>query len=109
MSVVNLEGRKDDAGKEAWHLLPTDAVRSIVKVLTFGAVKYAPRNWEKGMNWSRPYSALHRHVTAWFEGERLDPETGLPHLAHAGCCILFLLAYELRGIGNDDRPAGGAK
>lgn len=98
------EGRKDDGGKDPWDLLPWDAVRCIVRVLGFGARKYAPRNWEKGMAWSRCYSALMRHMTAWWEGERQDPETGMSHLWHAGCCILFLIAYELRGVGDDDRP-----
>lgn len=97
-------GHKDDAGKAPWNLLPFDAVGAIVKVLQFGAGKYAPRNWERGMDWSRPFDALMRHMTAWWAGEKRDPETGLSHLAHAGCCILFLVAYEIRGIGEDDRP-----
>lgn len=97
-------GTKYDQGKDPWHLLPTDAVRAIVKVLGFGAQKYQERNWEKGMSWSRVYSALLRHLVSWYEGEKSDPETGYSHLWHAGCCILFLIAYELRGVGTDDRP-----
>jgi hypothetical protein len=97
-----LEGRKNDTGKDPWHLLPWDAVRAIVKVLAFGADKYSPRNWERGVAWSRPYAGLMRHMTA--EGERADPETGFSHLWHAGCCIIFLITYELRGLGHDDRP-----
>lgn len=99
-----LQGVKFDDGKDPWDLVPYDAVRAIVKVLAFGAQKYAPRNWEKGMNWSRPYAALQRHLTAWWEGEKADPETGFSHLWHAGCCLFFLIAYELRGVGKDDRP-----
>lgn len=98
------EGVKFDQGKDPWHLAPWDAFRAIVKVLQYGATKYTERNWEKGMAWSRPYSALIRHVTAWWEGEKTDHETGFSHLWHAGCCIVFLIAYELRGIGVDDRP-----
>lgn len=96
-------GRKADNGKDPWHLLPTDAVRAIVKVLAFGASKYGDRNWEKGMAWSRCHAALLRHMMSWWEGEGLDEETGFSHLWHAGCCILFLIAYEIRGIGIDDR------
>ena len=103
------EGNKFDNGKDPWHLLPTDAVKGIVKVLGFGAAKYAERNWEKGMSWSRVYSALLRHLTAWFEGEKKDSETGYSHLWHAGCCILFLISYEIRNIGNDDRPINKEK
>lgn len=102
------EGRKDDSGKDPWHLAPWDAFRAIVKVLRFGADKYEPRNWERGMAWSRPYAALMRHMTAWFEGQRADPETGMSHLWHAGCCIVFLISFELRGIGTDDRPLSQA-
>jgi Domain of unknown function (DUF5664) len=98
------EGRKDDIAKDPWHLAPWDSFRAIVLVLQFGAKKYEPRNWEKGMSWSRVYSALIRHLTAWWMGEKLDPETGLSHLWHAGCCVVFLIAFEMRGIGLDDRP-----
>lgn len=97
------EGRKDDGDKIPWDLLPPDAVEEILKVLAFGAKKYDRRNWEKGMAWSRPFAALMRHMWAWQSGEDKDPETGLSHLAHAGCCILFLLAYEKRNIGKDNR------
>lgn len=100
------EGRKDDTGKLPYHLLPSDAVEEILEVLKFGAAKYEPRNWERGMAWSRPFSALMRHMWAWWRGEEYDRETGRSHLAHAGCCILFLLAYTLRSVGSDDRPKG---
>jgi hypothetical protein len=100
------EGRKDDSGKTPWHLMPPDALNQIAQVLEFGANKYGDRNWEKGMHWSRPFSALMRHMWAWWRGEDRDPETGLSHLAHAGCCILFLLSYEGRAHGTDDRPYG---
>ena len=99
------EGRKDDSDKTPWDLLPPDAVEEILKVLAFGAKKYDRRNWEKGMAWNRPFNALMRHMWAWHGGEATDPETGISHLAHAGCCILFLLAYEKRKIGEDNRNA----
>jgi hypothetical protein len=56
------------------------------------------------MAWSRCFGALMRHMTAWWEERDVDEETGMSHLWHAGCCILFLIAYELRGLGTDDRP-----
>lgn len=101
---TNAVGRKDDGAKDPWHLLPFDAVRAIVCVLAFGANKYAPRNWELGMDWSRCFGACIRHLTTWWGGENKDPETGYSHLWHAGCCIMFLIAYEIRGKGRDDRP-----
>jgi dATP/dGTP diphosphohydrolase len=95
---------KLDHGKLPWHLLPWDAVEGIVKVLAYGARKYAPRGWEEGMDWSRVDSALTRHLTDWRLRRGVDPDTGFSHLWHAGCCILFLIAYEMRGSGKDDRP-----
>jgi len=103
-AIEELEGVKFDQGKDPWHLAPIDAFRAIIKVLAFGAKKYAPRNWEKGMDWSRPYGALQRHLNDWWEGQDKDPETRMSHLWHAGCCVCFLIAYEIRGIGKDDRP-----
>lgn len=98
------EGVKYDQQKIRWDLVPYDAVNEIAKVLTFGAAKYEARNWEKGMNWSRAFGALQRHLTRWFHGQDKDKETRLTHLANAGCCLFFLLSWELRKVGTDDRP-----
>lgn len=97
------EGVKFDTDKVRLELLPPELLEGVGQVLTFGAKKYAARNWERGMDWSRPYAALLRHMMAWWSGEDTDPETGMSHLHHAGCCIAFLIAYEQRGIGNDNR------
>jgi hypothetical protein len=72
-------------------------------VLAFGAWKYAAGNWALGMDWSRPLDALDRHWMAWKGGEKCDPETGYSHLWHMGCCLMFLIAYEARSVGRDDR------
>lgn len=98
------EGRKDDTGKLPWHLLPPELMTGVATVLQFGAAKYSERNWERGMAWSRVFSALMRHMWAWWRGEKADPETGYSHLWHAGCCLAFLIAYEQRQVGTDDRP-----
>ena len=87
-----MEGIKKDQDKDRWDLLPWRQVRDIVKVLTFGAQKYEDNNWkyvERPKD--RYFAALHRHLSRWVDGERIDSESGLPHLAHAACCILFLL------------------
>ena len=98
------EGLKFDQGKDPWDLAPWDSFRAVVKVLALGAKKYAPRNWEDGMAWSRLYASTMRHLTAWWEGEDNDPEMGHSHLWNAGTCIMFLIAYEISGVGKDDRP-----
>lgn len=90
-------GRKDDQQKDRWDLLPDRPVREVVKVLTYGAAKYAPGNWKLVPDArDRYYAALQRHLHAWRVGEILDPETKCYHLAHAGCCVLFLLAFDLK-------------
>lgn len=98
---------KFDSGKVEMHLLPTDAIEEITKVLMFGANKYAPNNWKAngGFSYSRVFNSTIRHMFAWWRGEDKDPESGLSHLAHAGCCILFLLHYVLNKekYGKDDR------
>jgi len=99
-----MAGIKHDKGKARWDLIPWDGLEEIVNVMTFGADKYGDRNWEKGLGYSRVWAAAIRHMWKWFHGEAVDSETGLSHLAHAGCCLLFLLAYERRGNGIDDRP-----
>lgn len=89
------EGRKDDAGKPRFDLMPPFAWKAVIDVLTFGAGKYAPENWRKVEGWRwRYYRACLGHVWAWWTGERLDKDSGLPHLAHAVCCLLFLLELD---------------
>jgi hypothetical protein len=95
---------KNDQEKIRMDLLPVYPIEEIAKVLTFGAKKYADRNWEKGFSYSRVYGALLRHVFAWWGGQDKDSETNLSHLAHAGCCLMFLLEYEKTEKGVDDRP-----
>lgn len=99
-------GTKHDGEKIRLELLPTRALEEIGKVLTFGAKKYDAWNWAKGFAWSRLIGATFRHLFAFARGEDRDPETGLSHLAHAGCCILFLLEHVLGGLGTDDRYKG---
>ena len=98
------EAQKFDTDKPRYDLLPPELMEQTAKILTFGAKKYAARNWELGMDWSRVFGALQRHMWAWWGGEDKDPETGESHLAHACCCIAFLTAYEQRQAGTDDRP-----
>ena len=98
------EGRKDDSGKPRLELIPPELVAAVGAILTFGAKKYDDRNWEKGMSWGRVFGALMRHLWAWWSRGGADPETGQSHLWHAACCISFLIAYEARATGTDDRP-----
>lgn len=88
-----MTGQKHDGSKPRTDLLPTAPLFAIADVLGFGAKKYAAHNWRAGLEYQRVYGAILRHLFAWQEGEDLDPETGLNHLAHAGCELLFLLEF----------------
>ena len=105
---------KFDEDKAALELIAPELMFALGEILTFGKKKYAARNWEKGMAWSRCFGACMRHMWAWWGGKTktttynflfgdLDMETGRSHLWHAACCIMFLIAFEARGIGDDDR------
>lgn len=94
---------KHDTTKARYDLLPPEFLEETAKVLTFGAQKYSAHNWAQGASWSRYFSAMMRHMWAWWKGEDNDPETGFSHLAHAACCLSFLIAYQLRDLGEDDR------
>ena len=94
---------KFDTDKLPLNLLSTEAMNQTAAVLKFGAIKYAEHNWRKGFAWSRPLAAAMRHITAFNDGEDTDPESGLSHLAHAACCIMFLLEFEKTHPELDDR------
>lgn len=98
---------KFDNGKADWSLMPFEAVEEINKVLEFGAAKYSAHNWKtgEGFKYTRVLNSLLRHVFAFMRGEDNDPESGLSHMAHAGCNVLFILYYlkhKARYV-NDDR------
>lgn len=97
------EGVKHDQEKNRLELIPPELLFAVGDILTFGARKYADRNWEKGMKWGRVFGALMRHLWSWWKKDGIDAETGKSHLWHAACCIAFLITYEQRKIGEDDR------
>tara|TARA_R110000764_G_scaffold103484_1_gene189120 strand:+ start:101 stop:583 length:483 start_codon:yes stop_codon:yes gene_type:complete len=100
---------KSDENKSRYDLLPPELLEETAQVLTFGAQKYTDNNWATGASWSRYFSAMMRHMWAWWRGEDNDPETGYSHLAHAACCLGFLMAYQRRSLGKDDRVKGGTE
>lgn len=96
-------GTKHDSGKTPYALLPFRALDEVGMVLEFGANKYSANNWRSGFAYTRLVSAAMRHLVSWLNGEDKDPESGLCHLAHAACCILFLLELIKTNKGEDDR------
>jgi hypothetical protein len=97
------EGVQYDEGKDPYHLIPFDALAGVVTVFAYGANKYAPRNWEKGLSWGHQYGSILRHLFDWFRGKEIDQESGLSHLDLAATRLLMLSASVKRNIGTDDR------
>jgi len=96
-------GRKDDTGKLRFDLLPVRPLEHIAAIYTYGAIKYDDNNWRAGMAWGRVFGASLRHLWAFWRGEDLDQESGLPHLAHAAFGCLTLLEYMETHRELDDR------
>lgn len=107
-STVSKTAVRFDSGKLDWSLLPIDSIEEILKVLEFGKKKYSSWNWTsgEGFKYTRVFNSLIRHLFAWIRGEDNDPESGLSHLAHAGCNVLFLIYFvkhKNKYTTNDDR------
>lgn len=96
-------GVKHDNGKPPMELLDSDALEGLARVLEFGAKKYAAHNWRGGIHYGRLIGALLRHTFAIIKGEDTDPESGLPHIDHVGCCWMFLSNMMKNRPDLDDR------
>lgn len=96
-AVQSYVGMKFDSSKSRPSLLPFDALSEVVKVLDYGATKYAPDNWKHVVPRSRYIDAAFRHMFQWQSGEDNDQETNISHLAHAATNLLFLIHFQLNG------------
>lgn len=86
---------KHDSGKLRLDLVDPLFIEGLAAILTLGATKYSPTNWQNCPKpFERYYSALQRHLLAFAKGERTDPESGLSHLYHAAACLQFLAWFE---------------
>lgn len=93
-------GMKSDHGKPILGAIPPHAELAVGRVLAFGAEKYARGNWDHVADHENRYmDAALRHLNAHRRGELVDGESGESHLAHAACCILFLLDKQERAGG----------
>lgn len=88
-------GMKNDQEKNRLDLIEPEFIESVGAVLTFGAKKYEPNNWQKVEDAkNRYYAAAMRHLLAWRKGEKTDPESGLSHLDHLACNVMFLQHFD---------------
>lgn len=95
---------KFNTGKHKWSLVDFKSFEGMVKVLEFGAEKYEAHNWKKGLPTSELSESLLRHLFAHMSGERIDPESGLPHLDHVACNVMFLNWMTANRPDLDDLP-----
>lgn len=98
-------GLRYNEGKARFDLIPPEALEALAAHYARGALKYADRNWERGMDWTRGcFASMERHAWAWMRGEDCDPETGTHHMIAVAWNAFALFTYAQRGIGADDRP-----
>jgi hypothetical protein len=95
--------QKFDQEKPRFDLVPPNALAEVARVLTYGAGKYDDENWHKCDSQRRYFAAAMRHMWAWLAGSDDDPETDISHLAHAICCLLFMLELHYIRPETDDR------
>jgi len=96
-----MKGQKD----VQLHALPWEALQQLGRIYEYGSRKYEDYNFRKGYAWSLSFDALLRHLFAFWSGEDLDPESGLPHTAHAAWHALTLSLFSEAEKGKDDRPS----
>jgi len=94
---------RDNATKLRYDFIPAKANEEYAKVWTVGAIKYEPRNWEKGMPYTEVIASAMRHLEAIRLGEDIDPETGLLHAAHLMCNAAMLTEFHYTHPEFDDR------
>ncbi len=110
MSETKPTNPKDAIGSDKlpMHLWPATASAMGSIGLLNGALKYGRSNFrEVGVRASIYYDACNRHLNAWFEGEEVDPDDGVPHLAAALACLAIIVDAQAAGKLNDDRMVPG--
>ena len=101
-------GMKYDQDKLPYHLIDRSMLDTLASVLAYGAQKYAAENWRGGIEYSRLLGAAMRHLHAINDCEDFDEESGLPHVGHAMCCLMFLNWMMKTRPDLDDRWKPGA-
>jgi len=96
-------GLRYNTGKPKWSLLDMNALEPVVRVMEYGAKKYAPHDWKKGMPHTEIADCLQRHLFAYLNGEDNDPESKLPHMAHVMTNAMMLMYNIQHHPGLDDR------
>jgi len=103
------QSKKYDSGKAPLDLIPLEPLLMIADVLQFGVDKYGRNNWRMNNvpEFSRLYASILRHLMSWNEGEDLDKESGMSHLAHAATQLMFLIYHSIHSPSKDNRFSKG--
>lgn len=96
-------GDRFNIGKLKWSLVSWKALEPMIQVLMFGANKYSPNGWRKGLKYSEISESLQRHLNSFMEGEDNDPESKLSHIGHILCNAMFLSYMYIFRKDLDDR------
>lgn len=98
-----MPGIRENLGKPRFSILQWRALMWVAKVTMFGATKYPLHNWRKGLSHTATVDSAIRHFAKWINGENVDEESGLPHLAHAAWNALTVLEHSITHPELDDR------
>lgn len=104
---VKASNPKDAVGtkKVPFSTVPAPFVAEVGLAMLEGALKYGRHNYRViGVRTSVYYDAALRHLNAFWEGQDIDPDSGLPHIIKAAACLAVLRDSQLMGNVVDDRP-----
>lgn len=104
MSSKELKALRYNEGKPELSQIPFETEVEVAKVFMYGQKKYTRNNWKNGFKYSSLVDSTLRHFIAWFNGQEIDPESGLTHMAHFHTNVEILHWYTLHPEkGEDDR------
>lgn len=98
---------KDAVGtaKVAFSAIPANVMAELGLAMMEGARKYGRHNFRHtAIRSSVYYDAVLRHLTAWWEGQDIDPDSGLSHITKAIATLTVLRDSTMRDHLVDDRP-----
>ena len=78
-----------NTGKPQWSLVHMQSLVPMIRVLEYGALKYAPFNWQKPAERDTLINSMQRHMAALIDGNELDDESGLTHIGHIMANAMF--------------------
>ena len=93
------KGLRYNTGKRKWSLVHFKSLEPMIEVLEFGAKKYEPFNWQKGLDKKEVLESLQRHLARLFDGEEIDRESGLHHIGHIMCNAMFFQYHKNKENG----------